>query len=105
MLLDKIKPVMDNDPAQFCIGSAAGTALPVFALNQFLAQARTENKSIAVLFLDIKAAYDCVIQELVLPESENDEAVVCALVKLGLEDTQARSSLAYIRDHPSALVN
>eukprot|EP00971_Amphidinium_carterae_P027416 539769-Amphidinium_carterae.2 len=105
LLLEKIRPVMDNDPAQFCIGSAAGTALPVFALNQILAQARTENKSSAVLFLDIKAAYDCVIQELVLPESENDEAVVCALVKLGLEDAQARSSLAYIRAHPSALVN
>eukprot|EP00971_Amphidinium_carterae_P326410 6457165-Amphidinium_carterae.1 len=105
LLLDRIKPLMDNDPAQFCIGSAAGTALPVFALNQLLAQARTENKSSAVLFLDIKAAYDCVIQELVLPESENDDSVVCALVKLGLEDAQARSSLAYIREHPDALVN
>eukprot|EP00971_Amphidinium_carterae_P225073 4464677-Amphidinium_carterae.1 len=55
LLLHRIRPAMDNDHAQFCIGSAAGTALPVFALNQFLAQARTENKSSAVLFLDIKA--------------------------------------------------
>eukprot|EP00971_Amphidinium_carterae_P348944 6490756-Amphidinium_carterae.1 len=105
LLLERISPEIDSDPAQFCIGASAGTALPVFALNQILAQARTENKSSAVLFLDIKAAYDCVIQELVLPSSPNDEGVVCALVKLGLDEQQARSSLAYIRAHPDALIN
>eukprot|EP00971_Amphidinium_carterae_P335987 6472090-Amphidinium_carterae.1 len=105
LLLNRIRPELSEDVTQFCIGATAGTAFPTFALHQVLLQARAENKSTAILFLDIKAAYDCVAQELVLPSSQNDEAVIGALVQLGLADHQARSSLQYVREHPDSLLN
>eukprot|EP00971_Amphidinium_carterae_P330042 6462900-Amphidinium_carterae.2 len=105
LLLHRLRTHLSQDDNQYCIGESAGVSMPIFILNQLLARGKNAQLSTSLLFLDVKAAYDSIAQQLVMPQMDDIDRTCNALVKLGLTWEQARSTLLYIQEHPHSLLN
>eukprot|EP00971_Amphidinium_carterae_P295389 5866567-Amphidinium_carterae.2 len=105
LLLRRLRAHLSDDNNQYCIGKSAGVSMPIFVLNQLLAKAKNAQGSTSLLFLDVKAAYGSIAQQLVMPQMDDIDRTCNALVKLGLTWSHARSTLLYIQEHPHSLLN
>eukprot|EP00971_Amphidinium_carterae_P119978 2376396-Amphidinium_carterae.2 len=104
LLLETMKEKLVADTTQFCHGSSAGTCMPHFALSQITRLVSNLRLHMAIIFLDITAAYDSIVRQMVLPCDGENPQLLGLLVHMGFTADQARETLAYIKMHPSCLL-
>eukprot|EP00971_Amphidinium_carterae_P186372 3699353-Amphidinium_carterae.1 len=92
-------------PHQFSAGKSAGTDHAHFLLNQLSAVARERKYSCGYIYLDLVAAFDSVVRELIVSPAEPSAAHVQALTSLGCPEGDALALFAHVRRHPLALCN
>eukprot|EP00971_Amphidinium_carterae_P167183 3312583-Amphidinium_carterae.1 len=78
---------------------------PYSASHSTRLHAHRHRLSSAMLFIDVGAAYDKVLRQLLLPPETDSPQLLHGLEQLGLCHETARRTLAYVRQHPACLLN
>eukprot|EP00971_Amphidinium_carterae_P203096 4030538-Amphidinium_carterae.1 len=90
--------------SQHAVGQAAGVEIPHMIMAQCCAWSAQSKASMAVIYLDVKAAFDTVLRQLLVPDSSREDEAVQQLHELTHQPKEACSQLVqYVRQHPMAL--
>eukprot|EP00971_Amphidinium_carterae_P117238 2322384-Amphidinium_carterae.3 len=94
-------------PHQFASGRSPGADFPHFITGQLQAYAAVHKLSVGLIFLDLRAAFDCVLRELLAMDAcvDINPHSVAALEKHMLTREQAVAALTHVRNHPLSLIN
>eukprot|EP00971_Amphidinium_carterae_P163074 3233062-Amphidinium_carterae.1 len=105
VLLQELMRHLSHDTHQFCSRQSGGVSTPHFLLSQTQQHAMNTHKHHSLIFIDVTAAFDNIIRQLILPPDNNTRLLMSTLRRLGLTTSQSTSTLQYIREHPMSLVN
>eukprot|EP00971_Amphidinium_carterae_P122594 2427249-Amphidinium_carterae.1 len=89
-----------HDQNQFATGLSAGTIAPQLILSATAAMAAARKWSSTVVFMDLTAAFDSVIHQLLFPAATTDASILLSLATAGVPEQQAREVLGCIRTAP-----
>eukprot|EP00971_Amphidinium_carterae_P329145 6461434-Amphidinium_carterae.1 len=94
-------------PHQFATGNSPGSDLAHYIINQLQAFTGIHGLSTGMVFVDLKAAYDCLLRELLgLDDNiELNAKSVAALEGYNITRQDATAALHHVRNHPLSLVN
>eukprot|EP00971_Amphidinium_carterae_P304922 6059501-Amphidinium_carterae.6 len=111
LILTIIKSKIDPPTTQRCVGKCAGTDGALFVMEQVLGAAIDTKDSAALLFVDIKAAYDSVLHHLIFPPQHHHgeppprDHFHQYLSSISTNHNSAPAAATYIQQHPTALID
>eukprot|EP00971_Amphidinium_carterae_P126252 2501117-Amphidinium_carterae.2 len=91
---------------QHAMGPAAGVELPHLAMTQCMALAASMKHSLAIVYLDIKSAFDAVLRQLLLPvDHERHESAHSLHLATGRPLDECIALVHHVRTQPMSLVS
>eukprot|EP00971_Amphidinium_carterae_P349618 6491108-Amphidinium_carterae.1 len=109
-----MKSRITTPTTQRCIGKCAGTDGALFVKEQMLAAAADAKESVALIYVDIKAAYDSVLHHIIFPPHHNHnhndsqpphDHFRHYMSAISTQHQLAPAAADYIQQHPTALID
>eukprot|EP00971_Amphidinium_carterae_P104622 2071907-Amphidinium_carterae.3 len=104
LVLEQLKEYVVFDQRQFAIGPTAGIDHAHVVVSHVIAKAMEEKRCLALVYIDLVAAFDQVVRQLIVLE-QDPTAAKLALLGMGLTEEQTEQTVAHVRGSPLALVN
>eukprot|EP00971_Amphidinium_carterae_P348370 6490453-Amphidinium_carterae.1 len=90
---------------QFALGHAPASDFPHAIVCQLQSLAQHSGHSLGFIYVDVEAAFDSILRELLIEPMQPRQHTIDALVRKGLSAEDAERTLSYVKDHPLALCN
>eukprot|EP00971_Amphidinium_carterae_P337571 6474448-Amphidinium_carterae.1 len=103
-LLSILRDYIKIAHTQHCLGPKAGVDPALFTLTQLMAHYGSTRTSTCVYFVDLSAAYDTIVHDLVMGKEEHD-SFEKMFMRLGGYSEDAERAAAYIKRHPDSVIN
>eukprot|EP00971_Amphidinium_carterae_P068806 1362418-Amphidinium_carterae.1 len=114
LLLTTMKSRITTPTTQRCIGRCAGTDGALFVKEQLLAAAADAKESVALIYVDIKSAYDSVLHHIIFPPHHDHnhnnsrpphDHFQHYMSAISTQHQLAPAAADYIQRHPTALLD